>query len=422
MRPSIHTRGLIAGLILTTTIGSAADPSGPVGHFAPVGRFKPSGEVEAITSTADGKLLIYTNPGDKEIAFLDISDPAFPQETFAIPVDGTPTSVAVHGRWAIAVVAHPYDSVANQHAGDAVVIDLKNPAGPSIERVIPLGGQPDSIAISPNGRYAGITVENERVPDGPLGVTPAGFVAILDTTGNPSRWQLRTVSLTGLATVAPNDPEPEYIDINRANQAAVTLQENNHVAIIDLRSGTVISHFSAGQVASQPADLTNNGVISFTESLTANREPDAIAWTPDGNVVIANEGDLTSRAGGRNFTIFTPTGEIVFDPSSAIEMLAAQAGLYRDNRSGARGAEFNTVRIAKYGNRTYLFASSEKMDFVAVYRLGRDESQPEFIQFLQTGDEPEGMVAIPKKRLLVTGNEDDDTIDIFVGERGSPNP
>ncbi len=60
------------------------------------------------------------------------------------------------------------------------------------------------------------------------------------------------------------------------------------------------------------------------------------------------------------------------------------------------------------------------MDFVAVYRLTDGDSNPEFIQFLQTGDEPEGMVAIPNRKLLVTANEDDDTIDIFVGKRGNP--
>ena len=34
----------------------------------------------------------------------------------------------------------------------------------------------------------------------------------------------------------PSDPEPEFVDINRRNEAVVTLQENNHLAIVDLPS------------------------------------------------------------------------------------------------------------------------------------------------------------------------------------------
>ncbi len=418
MKSYIQT-SIIAAIAAITSNIHAAQPPGPVGHFEAVGRFKPAGACESIAATADGKMLIYTNPEDNEIGFIDISDPAAPTETTGLPVGGVPNSVAVlHARWAIAVVSEGYDPLANAYSGSAVVIDLNDPAGPSVARTIPLGGQPDSIAVSPDGRYAAVTIENERL--GALGVTPAGFLAIIDLTGAPAQWTTRNVSMSGLASIFPLDPEPEYVAINHANQAAVTLQENNHIVVVDLPTGAVVSHFSAGRVVNQPADLTNNGVVSFTQSHTANREPDAIAWTPNGNIVTANEGDLTSKAGGRNITIFSPTGAVIFDPGASLEMLANAAGLYRDNRSANRGVEFNTVRVAQYANNTYLFASSEKMDFVAVYRLSANDAAPEFVQFLRTGDEPEGMVAIPNRRLLVTANEDDDTVDIFVGKPGNP--
>ena len=42
---------------------------------------------------------------------------------------------------------------------------------------------------------------------------------MLDLQGGPARWSLRTVALTGLADVAPEDPEPEYVDINKRDQA-----------------------------------------------------------------------------------------------------------------------------------------------------------------------------------------------------------
>ena len=54
------------------------------------------------------------------------------------------------------------------------------------------------------------------------------------------------VGLTGLSAYAPEDPEPEFVDINDRNEAVVTLQENNHMVIVDLPTLTVIQHFEHG--------------------------------------------------------------------------------------------------------------------------------------------------------------------------------
>ncbi len=66
----------------------------------------------------------------------------------------------------------------------------------------------------------------------------------MDEAGAP----LPVVAAAGLDT--PEDPEPEYVAINPAGtKAAVTLQENNGVAVVDVASGEVESVFSAGAVA-----------------------------------------------------------------------------------------------------------------------------------------------------------------------------
>ena len=57
--------------------------------------------------------------------------------------------------------------------------------------------------------------------------SPAGFLTIVDLVGQPSRWRTRDVSLLGLRMRFPEDPEPEYVTINRFNEVAVTMQENN---------------------------------------------------------------------------------------------------------------------------------------------------------------------------------------------------
>jgi hypothetical protein len=40
------------------------------------------------------------------------------------------------------------------------------------------------------------------------------------------------VDLTGLADVAPEDPEPEFVSINGEGEIVVTLQENNHIVVV----------------------------------------------------------------------------------------------------------------------------------------------------------------------------------------------
>ena len=162
------------------------------------------------------------------------------------------------------------------------------------------GGQPDSVAVSPDQRYAAIAIENERNEDlcvggtldgqeaaeddcaagggvlGGLPQLPAGFLVIVELTGPPASWTTRPVSLTGLAHKFPEDPEPEYVDINRFNVAAVTLQENNHIVLVYLPSGTIVHHFSAGRVNLSQVDTQENALIELNDPLNDILcEPDA---------------------------------------------------------------------------------------------------------------------------------------------------
>jgi hypothetical protein len=216
-----------------------------------------------------------------------------------------------------------------------------------------LGGQPDSISISPDGVYAAVAIENERdeeVNDGEMPQLPGGFVTIIDLIGEPADWAQRDVSLINVADRFPTDPEPEFIDINAANQAAVTLQENNHIVIIDLATGVILSDFSAGSVT-HVADLQDDDRIRFNNLLSnSRREPDAIHWTPAGNLAVANEGDYdldVDFVGGRNFTIFSPSGQIIFDSGAELERHLADAGFYDDSRSDSKGAEPEGIEIIR---------------------------------------------------------------------------
>ena len=381
--------------------------------FHPVATYTVSGEVaEIVAATPDGNVLIYTDSSAQEAGFVDISDSANPIELGTVPVAGEPTSVAVtpDGAYALIVVHGEPDHV--------VVIDLSDVSGDPV--IHELGGQPDSIAISADGLYAAIVIENERdedVNDGELPQLPGGFLTILDLVGDPDDWTQRVVSLVGIADRFPEDPEPEFVDINSANQAAVTLQENNHVVIVDLPTGAIVSDFSAGLVT-HVADLKDDGQIRFADLLVnSRREPDAIHWTPGGNLAVANEGDYdldVEFVGGRSFTIFTPSGDILFESGASLERQLAKAGLYDDARSDAKGAEPEGIEIANYSGKTFLFVGMEraKPGAVAVYTLNQ-ERRPLFRQILETGNRPEGLLALPQRNLFVSANEGDGTISIF---------
>jgi DNA-binding beta-propeller fold protein YncE len=113
-----------------------------------------------------------------------------------------------------------------------------------------LPGQPDAVAVAPDGSFAAVAIEDERdedAGDGRVPQMPPGTLYMVDLTeeGLPDCDTARTGDLTGLAEVAPGDPEPEYVAINEAGEVVVTMQENNHLAIVS-SAGEVLSHFSAG--------------------------------------------------------------------------------------------------------------------------------------------------------------------------------
>jgi len=311
----------------------------------------PSGATvsEIIAANASGNTLIYTDSLLEEIGFLDITDTSAAAPLGKLGVGGEPTSVAGLGENLALVAVNTRESFVDP-SGHLAVVDI---AAQQIVAELDLGGQPDSVAISPSHRFAAVVIENER------------------------------------------------------DEAVVTLQENNHVIVIDLASGAVVNHFPAGEVALSGVDGAEDGVISLTDSITVAREPDAVTWLPGrrgGLIATANEGDLFG--GSRGFSIFDRRGRVVFDSGSSLEQLAVRHGHYPESRSDAKGTEPEAIEYARFGDTDYLFVASERGSFVAVYELTQP-GQPEFVQLLPAPLGPEGVRAIPERGLLVVSGEED---------------
>lgn len=381
-------------------------------------------EISAVSK--DGKTLIYTDALGQRIGFVDISKPSSPRGLGTLDVTelaglehASPTSVAVVGGYVLVVVDQtpPLADAENDtfdSQGALYVVELKSKR---LVRAFDLGGQPDSIDVSADGKYAAIAMENQRnedheASDGGLPQAPAGFVSIIDLKGKaPASWKLRAVelpaaALRGLDT--PEDAEPEYVTINSRNKLAVTLQENNGIVIIDLAKGKIEKVFSAGAVKKlEGVDARNDGYFQPTDTLTdLVREPDAIGWIDDRYLATANEGDW--KGGSRGWSIFdSKTGKVVWDAGASVEDIAFKYGLHNEDRAAKKGVEPEGLAIGKFGKTTYAFVGSERSNFVAVYDVSKP-TKPTLTQVLATGVGPEGILPIPGRDLLVVSSEEDE--------------
>ncbi|WP_225028004.1 esterase-like activity of phytase family protein [Xinfangfangia pollutisoli] len=357
---------------------------------------------EIITVTEDGMTLLYSDSPLGVIGLVDITDPKAPKPLGNIDVGGEPTTTVVDGGLAFAGV-NTSESYTNP-SGKLVTIDI---AAKKVVAECDLGGQPDSVAKSPDGRFIAVAIENERdeeVNDGDLPQMPAGFVVKLPVTdGALDCAGLQKIDVTGLTDVAGEDPEPEFVSINDAGEIVVSLQENNAFVVIGA-DGAVARQFSAGTVDLDGVDTKKNGKLDFTGKMEGvAREPDGVKWIDTDHFVAANEGDW--KGGSRSFTIWNKDGTVVYESGPSLELAIAAIGHYPEHRN-KKGAELESVEVATFGDKPYLFVASERASIVAVYDL-TDLANPVLTQLLPSGISPEGMVAIPARGLLATANEAD---------------
>lgn len=405
--------GVLAALLLATTALTAHGQSfNRIASF-PVAANLPEGadlltetSAEIVTVSGDGMTVIYSDSPLGAIGLIDITDPAAPQPLGALMVGGEPTGVAAKGGFAYAGVNTSEDY--GHPSGHLAVIDI---AARTLTQGCDLRGQPDSVAVAPDASFVTVAVENERdedLGDGGLPQMPAGHVVIIPLTdGAPDCDAAIFADVTGLADIAPEDPEPEFVDINGRGEIVVTLQENNHIVVLN-RDGSVLSHVSAGAVDLQNVDLARDGAINPTQGQPGRlREPDGVKWLDDDRFATANEGDW--KGGSRGFTIWSKTGEVLFESGAAFEHEVIRLGHYPDNRSRSKGAEPEGMEVGRFGDGTYMFVLAERASLVGVYR--DTGAEPELAQFLPSGISPEDAVAIPARNLLATSNEADQGAD-----------
>ena len=367
---------------------------------------------EIIAATEDGMTLVYSDSPGERIGLIDISDPKAPKAAGVVDVGGEPTSVVVVGGKALVGIVTSESYTAP--SGHVAIVDL---ASKAVDSNCDLGGQPDALALSPDKKFLAIAIENERdedLNDGDLPQLPAGNLTVFDIgAGGLDCASKKIIDLTGLADVAPSDPEPEYVDINSRNEAVVVLQENNYIALVDLASGKITNHYSAGTVDLDDIDTAKDKIIDLSGSKSAvAREPDTIQWVDDDRFVTANEGDW--NGGSRGFTIFNTDGTVDFDSGTDFEYLTVRLGHYPEHRN-KKGNEPEGAETAQFGDDKLIFIASERGSLVGVYKDEGAGNNPTYLQALAGGIGPEGLLALPARDLFVTASETDLREDGLIG-------
>ncbi|WP_105386104.1 esterase-like activity of phytase family protein [Neorhizobium alkalisoli] len=401
---------MTAALLASVAVPASAEQvfnriaSFPVASNLPADKDKKATtSAEIITASEDGNTLVYSDSPLGAIGFIDITDPKAPKALGVLTFKGEPTSVAAVGKKVLAAV-NTGESKAKP-TGMLAVVDI---ASKKVDLTCDLGGQPDSIAISKDKTFAAIAIENERdeeVNGGALPQMPAGDLVIVSLKdGTADCASIKHVDLKGIAEVAPEDPEPEFVAINDAGEIAVTLQENNHIAIIDGQTAKIVGHFSAGKADLDGIDNKTDGQLAFTgKAEGVIREPDAIKWLDNNRLVVANEGDW--KGGSRSFTIFDRSGKVLYESGASLEREIARIGHFPEGRAKSKGIEPEGMEFATFNGQKYIFILSERASVVAVYK--DSGAEPQLAQLLPSGVSPEGAVAIPGRNLLATANEAD---------------
>ena len=397
-----------------------------------------SAVAEIVDVTKNGKQLIYTDADNEQIGFVDIRRPRYPVGQGTMDLPGEPTSLAILDPLVLVAVNTSESFI--EPSGQLLVIHRNKR---EIVKSFELGGQPDSVALSPDGKYAVVVIENERdedicvggpndglpiendddedlckdsggvvggMPQDHLG-NPTGAVKVVDLKGSVHKWSIRDIDLSAVAAsaFAGSDLEPEFVDINKYNYAVVSFQENNHFGVFDIVSGKTISEFPAGSADLHNVDTLEDDLIILDSNITKRREPDAVSWIDGDSFASANEGDYEDgngdEGGSRGFTVFHKNGDIEYESNESFEHLLVSAGHYNEGRSENKGVEPEAAEAGVYRGRNLLMIGSERSNAVGVYDVSK--GAPRLLQALPTGIGPEGIKAIPKRNLLVVSTEAD---------------
>lgn len=329
---AVFVAALLTACDVTAPVAPAELPSAPAVVFSPVGRYDTglgSASAEIVAYEDDRAYVV--NATANALDILDVSDPTTPTLIDRVDLDRYGALVnSVDARGEVVVVA--LQAEPKTDPGTVVFLDRDGVLLSSVR----VGALPDMVTFTPDGTY--VVVANEGEPSDDWTVDPKGSVTIITaapfiepgratSSGSVGSNQfVRTVDFTAfdpggsrasdlspkVRIYGPNakpstNLEPEYVGVaTDSRRAHVTLQENNAVAVIDLRTAAVIriealgtkDHMVAGN-GLDPSDRDGKVAIGAWP-VRGMFQPDAIAVADLAGgryYLTANEGDTRSTSG-----------------------------------------------------------------------------------------------------------------------------
>ena len=243
--------------------------------------------------------------------------------------------------------------------GNLVVLDLK---GKKALKTYNLNKKIVDIAFYNNGKKAVLVGDGQIIlADFAKGLTEGTF--------SPIVFDLKSVT----GTRNTERPDPVRVTISKErNIAAVSLQANNSILLIDLKDGSVQKIMPLGTVM-HLADLKRDGHVWLEESFEGHPEPSGLVFSPKGDLLYTANGGSGKNSpnengvwsGGRNYTVYDlEKNRLAFDSYDKLEQSAALVGAYLDSQSEIRGIDPSDAAIGFVDSTPVLAIASRQANGV----------------------------------------------------------
>lgn len=374
---SLSVAALAATLAPAVSGAAAAAPArDPQVTLTPLGTYRTGtfdeGGAEIVAFDPRQERAFSVNAQAGTVDVIDLRDPSEPVRAARLDAPGA-NSVAV-ARGVVAVAQQADDKT---DRGSLVLYDARTLRK---VRTLRVGSLPDNVTMSNDGRWA--LVANEGEPEGYCDgqVDPVGSVSVVDLRRGPARATVRTagfgafdaraerlraqgVRIFGPGASVSQDLEPEYVAISRDGRRAwVTLQENNALALVDVRAARVsavrplgLKDHDVEDRGLDPSDR-DGGANVRTWPVRGMYQPDGVsAFRAKGreHLVTANEGDA------RDYDCYAEEERVkalrlspeAFPDAAALQADAA-LGRLTVATTAPKDAEGRYTRLDAYGARS----------------------------------------------------------------------
>ena len=276
--------------------------------------------------------------------------------------------------------------------------------------------EPEYIAISPDGTTALVSCQESNV-----------FIRIDLTTNTILDYKglgFKDHSLTGNGFDASNQDNGINITtwpVKGVYQpdAISSYMSNNQLYWVSANEGDGRDYAGYSSETRVKDLILDPTVFPNAATLQSNDQLGRLkTFTPDVIGDIDNDGDVDEiyAYGGRSFSIWDATGNLVWDSGDQIEQFISSTypayfncddgvATELDSRSDDKGPEPEAITIGKIGYRTFAFIGLERQGGILVYNI-TDPSTPIFETFIETYDGNGGMTDIGPEGILFVSAEE----------------